>query len=103
MKRYVEWVKSLPGEAIFIASPIGIDFTFVNWYTLQFAHENPFQRRMIDIKSYAMAVLKRPFSQCSKDYLPQQRFDKVPRKYVALDDAFIQGMTGQSRLNWSRP
>lgn len=99
IKQYVEWVKSLPGEAIFVAYPIGFDFTFINWYMLQFAHENPFERRMIDIKSYAMAVLKRPFSQCSKDYLPQHWFDQVPRKHVALDDAMVQGLLFCNILN----
>src|SRR5262249_21787294 len=32
MRRYVDWLKTLPGKPVFVAYPAGFDFLFVYWY-----------------------------------------------------------------------
>src|SRR5262245_5205504 len=57
MRRYVAWVKSLPGRPVFVAYPAGFDFLFVYWYLMRFAGESPFSFSALDVKTYAMAML----------------------------------------------
>src|SRR5215472_15625934 len=71
MKRYVAWVKSLPGEPVFVAYPAGFDFLFVYWYLIRFAGESPFSFSALDIKSYAMAVMKSEYRESSKRNMPK--------------------------------
>ena len=34
MRRYVSWVKALPGKPLFVGYPASFDFMFVNWYLM---------------------------------------------------------------------
>lgn len=91
MRRYLAWLKSLPGNPVFVAYPSAFDFPFVYWYLMEFAGENPFGYAAIDIKTYAMALLGRPYRACGKRSMPAEWFDPVPHTHVALDDAIEQG------------
>ena len=91
MKRYVEWLKALPGKPVFVGYPAGFDFTFVFWYLMRFAGESPFSFAALDIKSYAMAVLGTKFRNTTKRAMPKHWFDELPHTHVALDDALEQG------------
>ncbi len=66
-------------------------FLFVYWYLIRFVGESPFSHSALDIKSYAMAVLKTEYRESTKRNMPRQWFDKLPHKHVALDDAIEQG------------
>ena len=91
MRRYAAWLRDLPGKPVFVAYPSAFDFPFVYWYLLRFAGENPFGYAAIDITTYAMAVLKRPYRACGKQTMPERWFDEAPHTHVALDDAIEQG------------
>lgn len=91
MKRYLEWLKSLPGKPVFVAYPSAFDFPFVYWYLLEFTGENPFGYSAIDIKTYAMALLRKPYRTCGKQSMPTAWFDPAPHTHIALDDAIEQG------------
>lgn len=91
IRRYVAWLKSLPGKPVFVAYPVAFDFPFVYWYLNQFAGENPFGYSAIDIKTYAMAMLRQPYRASGKQSMPAEWFDPVPHTHVALDDAVEQG------------
>lgn len=91
MQVYFAWVKSLPGTPVFVAYPAGFDFLFVYWYLIQFIGDSPFSYSAIDIKTYAMALLKTEYAQASKRNMPKHWFDPLPHKHVALDDAIEQG------------
>jgi len=91
MQRYLAWLKSLPGKPVFVAYPSSFDFPFVYWYLMEFTGENPFGYSAIDIKTYAMALLRRPYRACGKRSMPAEWFDGVPHTHVALDDAIEQG------------
>jgi hypothetical protein len=91
MTRYFRWLKSLPGKPVFVAYPAGFDFLFVYWYLIRFVGESPFSHSALDIKTYAMAMLKTPYYESSKRNMPKHWFDDLPHSHVALDDAIAQG------------
>ena len=91
MTRYLTWLKSLPGKPVFVAYPAAFDFPFVYWYLTQYAGENPFGYSVIDIKTYAMALLRKPYRTCAKKSMPKEWFDPFAHTHIALDDALEQG------------
>lgn len=91
MLRYVSWLKSLDGKPVFVAYPAGFDFTFVYWYLIKFVGDSPFSHSALDVKSFAMALLKADFRQSTKRNMPKRWFDNLPHSHVALDDAIEQG------------
>ena len=91
MQRYHAWVKGLPGRPVFVAYPAGFDFLFVYWYLVRFAGESPFSHSALDIKTYAMAMLKTGYRESTKKNMPKRWFDQLPHTHVALDDAIEQG------------
>ena len=92
MPRYVAWLKRLPGRPVFVAYPAAYDFMFVYWYLMRFAGESPFSHSALDIKTYAMALLKRDYRGSVKRNMPRRWFDDYPHTHVALDDAIGQGV-----------
>lgn len=88
---YVDWLKSLPGRPVFVGYPAGFDFTFIYWYLVRFTGSSPFSHSAIDIKTYAMALLKSEYRSLSKQKMPRHWFDELPHTHVALDDALEQG------------
>lgn len=91
MRAYVAWLKQLPGRPVFVAYPAGFDYPFVSWYLYRFAGENPFSNAVLDIKTYAMAVLRRSYRHIRKSEMPAHWFDDLPYTHIALDDARAQG------------
>jgi DNA polymerase III alpha subunit (gram-positive type) len=102
MRRYVEWVKSLDGKPVFVAYPAGFDFLFVYWYLMRFVGESPFSHSALDVKSFAMAVMKTDFRDSTKRNMPKRWFDPLPHSHVALDDAIEQGAMFCNMLKESR-
>lgn len=91
MQRYLGWLKSLPGKPVLVAYPAAFDFPFAYWYLTQYAGENPFGHSVIDIKTYAMAMLRKPYRACGKRSMPSDWFDPINHTHIALDDAIEQG------------
>ncbi len=92
MTDYVTWLKSLPGKTIFVGYPAAFDFMFIYWYLMRFTGESPFSFSALDIKTYAMAVLKQPYRRSVKANMPKHWFPKsLKHTHIALDDALEQG------------
>ena len=91
MARYVAWIRSLTGKPVFVGYPAGFDFLFVYWYLMRFVGESPFSHSALDIKSYAMAVMRTDYRDSTKRNMPRAWFDPLPHSHVALDDAIEQG------------
>jgi len=91
MRNYLAWLKQLPGRPVFVAYPAAFDFLFVYWYLIRLTGESPFSHSALDIKTYAMALLKRGYRESTKDQMPARWFDKLPHTHRALDDAIEQG------------
>jgi len=92
MRGYLLWLRSLPGKPVFVGYPASFDFMFVYWYLIRFAGESPFRHSALDIKTYAMAMLKTSFRQTTKESMPRHWFDNRPHTHHALDDAIEQGL-----------
>jgi len=91
MGNYLAWLKQLPGKPVFVAYPAAFDFLFVHWYLIRFTGESPFSHSALDIKTYAMALLKRGYRDSTKKNMPARWFDNLPHTHRALDDAIEQG------------
>jgi hypothetical protein len=91
MRQYLAWLKGLPGRPVFVAYPAGFDFLFVYWYLMRFTGESPFSFSALDIKTYAMALLRVDYRDAVKRNMPKRWFDKLPHTHQALDDALEQG------------
>ncbi len=91
MHAYLAWVKALPGAPVFVAYPAGFDFLFVYWYLIRFTGESPFSFSALDVKTYAMALLRKGYRACVKRNMPRRWFDPLPHTHRALDDAIEQG------------
>jgi len=102
MRRYVTWVKTLPGNPVFLGYPAAYDFMFVYWYLIRFTGESPFSHSALDIKSYAMALLQRGYRDSGKKSMPKEWFDPMPHTHVALDDAIEQGALFCNMLAYRR-
>jgi hypothetical protein len=63
----------------------------VYWYLICFTGESPFSFAALDIKTYAMAMLKTEYRETVKRNMPKRWFDLRPHSHVALDDALEQG------------
>lgn len=102
LPRYVQWLHTLPGKLVFVAYPLSFDFVFMHWYLMRFAGENPFGYAALDIKSYAMALLKSEYRKATKQHMPLNWFDELPHTHIALDDAIEQGALFCNMLNANR-
>jgi hypothetical protein len=92
MGEYLAWLRRLPGRPVFVAYPAGFDFMYVCWYLHRFTGQNPFGWVALDIKTYAMAMLKTNFRETVKSRMPPRWFDPdLPHTHKALDDAIEQG------------
>lgn len=97
MKQFVSWVKDLEEEhhmkPVCVAYPAGFDFLFVYWYLMKFVGKSPFSFSCLDIKTYAMAVLRTPFRQTTKKNMPSDWFNGLPpHEHIACSDAREQGL-----------
>ncbi len=92
MAAYSDWLLGLPGTPVFVGYPATYDFLFVYWYLIKFTGDSPMGFSGLDVKSYACAMLKKPFKQAGKRGMPGRWF-KGTRKHTheALDDAVGQG------------
>jgi len=102
MDRYVRWIRSLDGKPVFVAYPAGFDFLFVYWYLIRFVGESPFSHSALDVKSFAMAVMKTDYRAATKRNMPKRWFDTKVHSHVALDDAIEQGALFCNMLKESR-
>jgi hypothetical protein len=111
--RFVTWVGGLTGieknkqgavsNAVFVGYPTGFDFTYVYWYIRRFGLPSPFSFSALDIKTFAMAILDKPFRESVKRNMPRGWFPKDrPHTHVALDDAIEQGVIFSNMLSQAR-
>jgi hypothetical protein len=91
MRKYLAWLKRLPGRPVFVGYPVAFDFMFVAWYLIRFTGENPFSHSALDIKTFAMAMMKTDYHDSIKRKMPRRWFDDLPHTHQALDDAIEQG------------
>jgi hypothetical protein len=87
MTRYHDWLTSLPGEPVFVAYPATYDLMFIYWYLMRFVEDSPFKHHGLDIRTYAMAMMKTGYKASGKVNMPDDWFDDLPFTHKALDDS----------------
>lgn len=103
MKKYSAWLKGLPGKPVCVCYPAGYDFLFLYWYLIRFVGESPFSFSAIDIKTYAMAIMKCDYRDATKKNMPKRWFPKNKHTHVAIDDAREQGLLFMNILKENNP
>ena len=91
MNEYAAWLRGLPGEPVFVGYPVAFDYMFVQWYLHRFTGSSPFSFFALDIKTYAMSLMRTNYRDTTKDKMPRRWFDELPHTHLALDDALEQG------------
>ncbi|UXI69856.1 3'-5' exoribonuclease domain-containing protein [Tahibacter amnicola] len=92
MASYHAWLLQLPGKPVFVGYPASYDFLFVYWYLMRFVGHSPFGHAALDIKTFAMSLMRRPFRSVTKRTMPRRWFAGTrAHTHVALDDAIEQG------------
>jgi hypothetical protein len=100
MSDFVVWVEKFPGKPVFVAYPAGFDFLFVYWYLIYFFGRSPFSHSALDMKTYAMSILNKPYRKSTKRAWPKRWFRGTPHhSHKAIDDAREQGMIFCRMLN----
>jgi hypothetical protein len=97
MAGFTNWVKSLPGQKTFAASPLAFDGLWIDYYLRRFTRygivQGPdeddclFKGTGLCIRSYAAAITGRPAAECSPANLPSEWFGDIPHTHRAIDDA----------------
>jgi DNA polymerase III alpha subunit (gram-positive type) len=99
MKRFGNWLLTLPMPRVMAAHPAPLDFMWVNWYIQTYLkdelEEPPFTKPFFDnkgqgafdIKSYAAAVLKKDFTNLHRDTYTKDLHDNTKHTHKAIDDA----------------
>jgi DNA polymerase III alpha subunit (gram-positive type) len=91
MKEFVDWVNGFDYSPVLVAYPAGFDFLFIYWYIKHFGLESPFSFSCLDIKSFAMAVMKTDYRKATKKNMPKEWFSDEPHTHIAEQDAIEQG------------
>lgn len=95
MENFRNWVETInkahDAKPVCVAYPAGFDFLFVYWYLIRFVKHSPFSFSCIDVKTYAMAMLKKGYRQSAKKHMPKRWFSDAPHTHKAVDDAIEQG------------
>lgn len=97
LSSYVGWVKALPGETMFAASPLAFDGTWFDYYLRRFTPyglvQGPYETdRLFDgvglcLRSYAAALTGLPVAELSPNRMPAEWFGHVEHTHRAIDDA----------------
>lgn len=91
MNEFVDWVDNLGGSPVFVGYPAGFDFLFCYWYMMHFVGRSPFSFSALDIKTYAMAVMKTDYRKSTKRNMPKRWFPENKHSHVSVEDAIEQG------------
>ncbi len=102
-KALCSWVFDLKLEdeiPVFMATPIGMDFSWMFYYGMNVAPVQwwkTFNFQGLDIQSYAVAAFNKPYIHSAKKYWPKkcrkpETWEGFTHTHVALDDAIEQAL-----------
>ena len=98
MNKFGDWLLTLPTQRVMAAHPAPLDFMWINWYMQTFLSdrlEPPFTtpffdskaQGAFDIKSFAVAVLKKDYTEIQRDNYPNELHDNSKHSHKAIEDA----------------
>ena len=74
-----------------VGFPAAFDAMWVQWYLHTFAGEDPFRRRVIDVKTLIMVAMGAGYRPTMRTNLPKHWLPQARHTHVAVDDAIEQG------------
>ncbi len=97
MNRFVDWVRSLAGDAIFAAHPLALDGPWIDFYLQRFTQERLsegpwrpqrlFRSPPLCLMSFAAGRLRWPTWTCDVDRYPADWLGDHEHTHEAIDDA----------------
>lgn len=97
MTRYVDWVRSLPGQPIFAAHPLAFDGAWIDYYLRRFLGvrmlkgpwegERLFHTAGLCIQAFAAGRTGWDFSACFTGGYPPEWLGHVPHSHFSIDDS----------------
>ena len=95
MIKFGNWLLDLPNPRVFAAHPAHSDYMWVNWYIKKFLkdklekhnREKPFFDEVLDIKTFATALLKKDITNIGRDTYPKDLHNNINHTHKAIDDA----------------
>lgn len=97
MGRYAEWVRALPGQAIFAAHPLAFDGAWIDYYLRRFLGvrmlkgpwegERLFHTAGLCLQAFAAGRTGWDFSACFTGGYPPEWMGHVPHDHTSINDA----------------
>jgi DNA polymerase III epsilon subunit-like protein len=89
MLKFEKWVKQVSGKnkPVFVAWPATFDWLFINYYFHKFLGRNPFESRVLEMKSFFAAKTGLEITEVTRDKLFQMFPPTIKHTHNALDDA----------------
>ena len=95
MSSFVEWVRSLPGAAVFVAHPVAFDGGWIAWYLRRFTgvplYDHPSEKGLmiggLDLPSLVMGRYGWEFQPSNRRHYPEEWLGGYVHSHKALDDA----------------
>lgn len=97
MARYAEWVRDLPGQAIFAAHPLAFDGAWIDYYLRRFLDvrmlkgpwegERLFYTAGLCLQAFAAGRTGWDFSACFTGGYPPEWMGHVPHDHTSINDA----------------
>ena len=94
MQRLHAWLErqhAAVGLPVMVGFPGAFDAMWVQWYLHRFAGEDPFRRRVVDIKTLIMVAMGAGYRPTMRTNLPKHWLPQARHTHVAVDDAIEQG------------
>jgi hypothetical protein len=95
--RFIDWVRSLPGEPVFAAHPVGLDGPWIDFYLQSFStarlcagpwiEDRLFRQLPFCIMSFAAGRLSWPITKCDHPNYPAEWLGHIEHTHRAIDDA----------------
>jgi len=98
MQKYVDWIRELPMQGVFVAHPLAFDGYWMDWYLRKFTglriscgfyggERLFFNSGAIDLQSLLMGVLGIEYKDCRRNNYPKEWFGGYAHTHCALEDA----------------
>ncbi len=97
MEQYVTWIRSLPGQPIFVSHPLAMDAPWIDYYLKRFSSirllkgpwegEQLFYHGCLCLRSYAAGKLGWPLWDCKAKNYEAAWLGFQPHSHRAIDDA----------------
>jgi DNA polymerase III epsilon subunit-like protein len=104
-RRFEAWIQAVTprnGSPIMVAFNAPFDWSFVNYYFVNFLGSNPFGHAALDVKAFAMGLLGVTWGETTMRHLSPRYLDGTLLGHNALEDARVQARLFQKLLSESR-